>query len=79
MLFIKLLHILPLLTISVPPSPYNLLTGNNDLSNDILIPNVAPLKDIKGVETGDKGELSYRKLIKAFKSYGKWTGKSFTL
>jgi len=54
---------------SVPP--YNLSTGNNDLSDDIPVPDVAPLREAKGVETGDKGELSYRELIKAFEFYGK--------
>jgi len=47
------------------------LIGNNSLSNNILIPNVTPFKDIEGVETKDKGELSYRELTEAFKSYGK--------
>jgi len=51
-------HPFPLLTILVLPPPYNLLIGNNDLLNNVLVLNIALLKDTKGVEAGDKGELT---------------------
>jgi len=47
--------------------PYNLLIGNNDLSNNVLIPNVTFIG--KGAEIKDKGELSCEELIKTFQTY----------
>jgi len=50
-----------------PPLSYNLLIRNNNLSNNILISNVAFTR--QEVEIRDKDKLSRIELIKAFQTY----------